>query len=173
MADRRNRIMKRAEQKGWLGKLVKFSFNCTSGLYRRTGGKLEYVSNDLREIRVKIPLNRKTKNYVGTIFGGSQFSACDPIYMFQLIYLLGNDYVVWDKSTNIVFKKPGKSTLRYNFIITEDLLHSIKHAISEEGSYTFQLPIDLTDEDGDIVSSATKTMYAASKEYYRTRRRNR
>jgi acyl-coenzyme A thioesterase PaaI-like protein len=52
--------------------------------YRRTGGKITYISHDLREIRVEIPLNWKTRNYVGTIFGGSLYAAVDPMYMIML-----------------------------------------------------------------------------------------
>ena len=62
------------------------------------------------EVRVKIPLNWKTRNGVGTIFGGSLYAAVDPIYMTMLIKLLGPDYLVWDKSAAIRFLKPGRGT---------------------------------------------------------------
>ena len=62
--------------------------------YRGTGGRVTYISHDFREMRVKIPLNWRTRNYVGTIYGGSMYSAIDPIYMLMLIKNLGPDYVV-------------------------------------------------------------------------------
>jgi len=64
--------------------LFKYGFNW-SPMYRRTTAKVLRVSPDLSEITVKLPINWKNKNYVGTIFGGSMFSAVDPIPMVQLI----------------------------------------------------------------------------------------
>ncbi len=75
-------------------KLFKYGFNL-SPMYRRTTGRLIDVSADLLHITIKIPLSYKNRNYVNSVFGGSMFSAVDPIPMVQLIYLLGDDYVVW------------------------------------------------------------------------------
>ncbi|WP_221406657.1 DUF4442 domain-containing protein [Ekhidna lutea] len=86
--------------------LFKWFFN-KSPMYRRTTGRITSVTKDLSRIEVKIPLSYKNKNYVGTIFGGSLFSATDPIYMVQLIQLLGREYVVWDKSSMVKFKRPA------------------------------------------------------------------
>jgi len=79
--------------------------------YRRTGARITYISSDLHEIRIKLPLNWNTRNYVGTIFGGSMFAAVDPIYMLMFIKLLGPNYVVWDKVASMQYKRPGRSTL--------------------------------------------------------------
>ncbi|HBE81322.1 MAG TPA: DUF4442 domain-containing protein, partial [Blastocatellia bacterium] len=47
--------------------------------YRGTGGRVTYIADDWKEVRVKLPLNWRTRNYVGTIFGGSIYGAVDPI----------------------------------------------------------------------------------------------
>ena len=60
--------------------------------YRGTGGRITYISGDLREVRVRIPLNWRTRNYVGTIYGGSLYGAVDPMYMIMLIRILGSAY---------------------------------------------------------------------------------
>ena len=57
------------------------------------------------EVRVKLPLNWRTRNYVGTIFGGSLYGAVDPVYMIMLMKVLGRDYVVWDKAASIRFRR--------------------------------------------------------------------
>ena len=85
--------------------LFRVMFNI-SPMYRRSCGRLIFVSKDLHVVKIKISLSYKNKNYVGSMFGGSLFSATDPIYMIQLVQILGNDYVVWDKATEIKFKKP-------------------------------------------------------------------
>lgn len=171
MADTRRKILLKAQKLGIAGFLVRLTFNL-SPVYRRTGGKVIYVSEDLKEIRIKIPLSRKTKNYVGTIFGGSQFSATDPVFMFQLINILGDDYVVWDKATCITFKRPGKSTLENTFIVEDNLIERIKREVEKEGTYTFKLPILLTDQKGKVVSESEKSIYVASKEHYQRKRKS-
>ena len=42
-------------------------------------------------------------------------AATDPIYMIQLLQILGNDYVVWDKAVEARYRKPGKSTIYGEF----------------------------------------------------------
>jgi acyl-coenzyme A thioesterase PaaI-like protein len=99
--------------------LMKFGFNI-SPMYRRTTARITEVSEDIHRVRIRIPLSWRNKNYVGTIFGGSLFAATDPIYMIQLIYILGNDYVVWDKSTYIRFKRPANKDAFVDFIFTPE-----------------------------------------------------
>ena len=62
--------------------------------YRGTGGRVTYIADDFHEIKVKIPLSWRSRNYVGTIYGGSMYGAIDPIYMLMLIKILGPEYVV-------------------------------------------------------------------------------
>src|SRR5262245_56317244 len=95
-------------------RLERWRFNLFPA-YRRTGARITYIAGDWREIRVKIPLNRSTRNYVGTVFGGSLYGAVDPIYMMMLIRLLGPGHVVWDKAAAIRFLKPGRGTLFARF----------------------------------------------------------
>tara|TARA_B110000240_G_C13483785_1_gene446463 strand:+ start:476 stop:664 length:189 start_codon:yes stop_codon:yes gene_type:complete len=59
-------------------------------------------------VKVRIKLSYKNSNYVGSIFGGSLLSATDPILMVQLINILGNKHVVWDKAAAIKFKRLAK-----------------------------------------------------------------
>ena len=67
---------------------------------------------DWRAIDVALPLHRWNANFVGTHYGGSLYSMVDPFYMLMLIENLGPDYVVWDKSANIRFRRPGKGRVR-------------------------------------------------------------
>ena len=58
-------------------RLMRWKFNLFPA-YRGTGARITYISGDLREVRVEIPLNWRTRNYVGTIYGGSLYGAVDP-----------------------------------------------------------------------------------------------
>lgn len=96
-------------------------------MYRRSTGRILTVSKDLMKVKVKLPISYKNRNYVNSIFGGSLFSAVDPIPMVQLINIIGDNYVVWDKSAEIHFKIPVKETLHAEFIYTEEYIESIKN----------------------------------------------
>jgi hypothetical protein len=54
-------------------------FRCGSfyvfACYRGTGGRAQYVAEDWSEVHLDLPLSWRTCNYVGTIFGGSMYSA--------------------------------------------------------------------------------------------------
>jgi hypothetical protein len=141
-----------------LGRLRCWSFQLF-GCYRGTGGRVKYVAPDWHEIRVDIPLSWRTRNYVGTMFGGSMYGAVDPIYMLILIRRLGPDYVVWDKSAGIQFKKPGRSTLHAHFVITDEELASIKSALDGARSIDRTYTVDLVDGSGTVCATVEKVIY--------------
>src|SRR6266496_6489335 len=95
-------------------RLLRWKFNLFPA-YRGTGARVTYIADDFHEVRVHLPLSWRTRNAVGTIFGGSMYGAVDPIYMIMLIQLLGRDYVVWDKAATIRFRRPGQTTLYATF----------------------------------------------------------
>jgi hypothetical protein len=129
------------------------------GCYRGTGARVKYVAPDWREIRVEIPLSWRTRNYVGTIFGGSMYGAVDPIYMLILIRRLGPEYVVWDKAAGIQFKKPGRSTLHARFTITDEDLASLKSALESARSVDRIYTVDLVDGSGTVCATVEKVIY--------------
>ncbi len=139
-------------------KIERFKFNLFPA-YRGSGGRIAYISDDYHEIHVKLPLNWRTKNYVGTIFGGSMFAATDPIFMVMLLKILGSNYLVWDKSTNIRFKRPGKTTLFAKFIITPEEIGEIKEQLEATKSIDKVYKIELKDEKGKIHAIIEKTIY--------------
>ncbi len=116
------------------------------------------------EIRVKLPLTWQTRNYVGTIFGGSMYAAVDPVYMLMLIKNLGPDYIVWDKSACIKFKKPGRTTLFARFVLNEKDIEAIRRALVDNRSVDRTYQVELTDEEGIVHASVEKVIYIRLKE---------
>ena len=89
-----------AGQEDNMFRFLRWRFNMFPA-FRRSGGRITYISRDLKQVRIKLPLNWKTRNYVGTIYGGSMYAAIDPVYMAMLMKLLGANYVIWDKAAAI------------------------------------------------------------------------
>lgn len=127
--------------------------------YRGTGARLIYIADDWQEVRIKLPLNWRTKNYVGTIFGGSMYAALDPIYMVMLIKVLGRDYIIWDKQATIRFKRPGRSTLFAHFVLSDEEVAGIKSELATRPSIDRIYAIDLTDQKGAVHATVEKTLY--------------
>ena len=90
---------------------------------------MTYIASDWREVHVSLPLSWRTRNYVGTIFGGSLYGAVDPLYMIMLIHALGRDYTVWDKAATIRFLKPGRATLFARFLLDEAEIETIRRQL--------------------------------------------
>lgn len=148
----------------------KLLFNL-SPMYRSTGGKIIESTNNLKKIKIRLKLNFFTKNYVGTLYGGHLYSCVDGIYMVQLINLLGKEYVIWDKSASIRFKRPGNQTLFAEFIITDELLETIKKDIETSQEKDYTLTVLLKDKEGKVYAEVDKVIYIADKNYY-TQKRN-
>ncbi|PQJ80878.1 DUF4442 domain-containing protein [Polaribacter porphyrae] len=147
--------------------IYKYGFNY-SPMYRRSTGKLYYVSDDLLTVKVKIKLSYKNSNYVGSIFGGSMLSATDPIFMVQLINILDNSYVVWDKAASIKFKRPAKETCYVEFIFTKDEIEQLKKDILASKEIGLIKQLKITNKDKTVVfAEVSKTIYIANKEYYK------
>ena len=65
-------------------RLARWGFNVFPA-YWGTGARVTYIADDYREMHVRLPLTWRTRNYVGTIFGGSMYAAIDPVYMIMLM----------------------------------------------------------------------------------------
>ncbi|GIW37029.1 MAG: hypothetical protein KatS3mg073_1174 [Meiothermus sp.] len=148
----------RPKPESWRSRLWRWGFNLFPA-YRGTGGRVIYIAPDWREVHVALSLNWRTRNYVGTLFGGSMYGAIDPIYMLMLIKNLGQDYVVWDKAASIRFRKPGRTTLFARFVLTDEELGVIRQKLDENPSIDRVYPVELVDAWGVAHASFEKTLY--------------
>jgi len=139
-------------------RLLRWKFNLFPA-YRGSGARVTYIAGDFREVRVKLPLSWRTRNYVGTIFGGSIYASIDPMYMIMLIHLLGRDYVVWDKAATIRFRKPGRSTLFATFRLDDAELEAVRAAAASGNPIDRTYTIDLVDSEGTVHASVEKVIY--------------
>jgi hypothetical protein len=143
-------------------RLYRWGFNIYPA-YRGTGGWITYIAKDWREIHVKVPLSWQTRNYVGTIFGGSLYAAVDPFYMIMLIKSLGPEYVVWDKAASIRFKRPGRETLFAKFKLREEELVSIKFELENSSKLDRHYQVELQDKSGLVHVLVEKKIFIARK----------
>ncbi|MBI4558890.1 MAG: DUF4442 domain-containing protein [Candidatus Hydrogenedentes bacterium] len=147
----------------WRTRLFRWGFRLFP-CYRGTGGRVTYITRDWREIRAELPLNWRTRNYVGTIFGGSMYGFVDPLYMLMLIKVLGPEYVVWDKAASIRFKRPGRSRLHATCRLSEEEISAIKTALESASSVDRTYQVEVTDRDGTVCAIVEKVIYVSRRE---------
>ena len=128
-------------------------------VFRKTGARITHISDDQHLIKLRLPLNRSTKNYVGTIYGGTMYSALDGILMVMFIRLLGKDYIVWDKSGRIEYLKPGRGMLYADVEIPEDELAFIRSKLTEQEKLEKEYTLEWRAEDGELCCRVHKLLY--------------
>lgn len=131
--------------------------------YLGAGIRVRHIAEDFSRIHVTMGLRWYNRNYVGTQFGGSLYSMTDPFMMLMLMQRLGRDYIVWDKSAEIDFIRPGTGRVSAVFTLDDDRLDAIRAATSDGEKHLPQWQIDVVDENGEAVARITKTLYIRRK----------
>ena len=127
------------------------------------GIRVDSMSADFFEVKVSMKLKFWNRNYVNTHYGGSLYSMTDPFYMLMLIQILGPDYIIWDKSASIRFKKPGKGTVKAVFKLTPDQIESYKNELLDKDKIEPKLLVTIVDENNDVVAVVEKLLYIKKK----------
>lgn len=132
--------------------------------YLLAGISVDSIDSDFLKIDVKMRQRFYNTNYVGTHFGGSLYSMCDPFYMFILIKHLGQNHIVWDKSAKIEFIKPGKKIVRASFYIPLKKIQRIERLALENYKVEPEFETQVFDEEGDVVARVYKRLYVRRKD---------
>lgn len=131
--------------------------------YRSSGAWITHIAENWQEVSIRLPLNLWTRNYVGTTYCGSMYSAVAPWYMAMLAQTLGPEYLVWDKTVKISFQKPGQSALYAHFSLSDDHLAEIRAELEGKRSTERTYIVELVD--------AQKVVHAAFEEVVYIRRK--
>ena len=144
-------------------RLMRWGFNLWP-CYRGTGARVTYIAADWREVRVRLPLSWRTRNYVGTIFGGSLYAAVDPFFMIMLMKNLGTAYTVWDKAASIRFRKPGRSPLQATFRLDEPDFAEIRHLLEDQPKVDRTYTVSLVSQDGVVHAEVQKVIHISRRQ---------
>jgi len=128
------------------------------------GIRVKHIAPDMKSIDVEMKLRWWNANYVGTHFGGSLFAMTDAFYMLMLMANLGRDYIVWDKAARIRYRKPGKSTVRAEFRLTDAQIDDIREKLKTLQKYEPTLSVEVKDEQGTVIAEVEKLLYVRKKD---------
>jgi len=146
--------------------IVKFALNSWPPFWG-AGIKILSISDDFREVKMKLKLRWWNKNANRTQYGGSIFSLTDPVYSLMLMGILGEQYFVWDKEASINFIKPGQSDLYADFIVPLEQVEEIIRQTANGEKCFPEFVIHVKDKQGNVISEVQRKLYVRKKPKYR------
>jgi hypothetical protein len=120
---------------------------------------IDYISDDFRRVHISMGLHWYNRNYVGTQFGGALYAMVDPFYMLMLMKNLGKHYLIWDKSAEIFFKRPGRGKVFARFHLTPEVVEDCKTQMQLNEKRDLHFSIDIFDVNGEVICEVNKTIY--------------
>jgi acyl-coenzyme A thioesterase PaaI-like protein len=128
------------------------------------GIRVKHISADMKAIDVEMKLRWWNANYVGTQFGGSLFAMTDAFYMLMLMANLGDDYIVWDKSASIRYKRPGRGTVRAEFRLSDSQIDDIHEKLITLLKFEPVFTVVVKDEGGGVIAEVEKLLHVRRKD---------
>ena len=127
------------------------------------GFRVSRIQAEWTEIDVEMNLHFWNANFVGTHSGGSLYSMTDPFYMLMLIENLGRDYIVWDKSGTIRFRKPGRGKVVAGFRLSDEQIDGIRRELQAQPKIEPSFLVEIKDETGAVVAEVQKVLHVRKK----------
>jgi len=118
---------------------------------------------DFRQIDVKIARSILNINSNKTIFGGTIFSAVDPLHTLLLDQILKREGIVstvtWLKSAKIEYLKPASTNLFISIILKEqEVQETISHVLNN-GKVVKTFLIEIKNERGQLCARSFNEIY--------------
>lgn len=132
--------------------------------YLMTGIVVREIAPDWRRVAVSMGLHWYNRNYFGTHFGASLYAMTDPFYVIMLSRNIGPDYIVWDRSAQVEFVRPGRGRVTAVFELTPQMIAAVLEATANSEKYQPTWPVEVCDESGDVVARVLKTLYVRRKD---------
>jgi hypothetical protein len=122
------------------------------------GVRVRVARRDPLAFEVRLGLRWWNRNYLGTQFGGSLYTMCDPFYMLILIDALGPGFVVWDKAATIRFRRPGRGAVSARFEIAPERIEEIRREANAAGRAEPRFTASVLDAAGELVAEVEKVI---------------
>lgn len=132
---------------------------------------MSHVAENLRSMRAQLRHGWRTKNIVGSIYGGSLFAITDGPHPMMLMAALGPGVVVWDKTAVIRYRKPALTDLTVDFTLTDSDLTKIQEMLLRNQECEHDFAMELRDQQGQTYASIVRTIYIATRAHYQNKTR--
>ena len=126
--------------------------------------KVLEVSNDWRRVRIKLPLNRFSRNPGGVMFGGYQASLTDPVAALACARVFPG-YSVWTRAMAIDFQRGGATDLELRFEFANKQETEIRAELEQKGRSTPTFEYGYYLRDGTLCTVIKNTVAIRPKGY--------
>ncbi len=131
------------------------------------------MSPDFLTITARLRYNWRTKNIMGSVYGGSLFAVTDGPHPIMLMAALGPESVVLDKAASIRYRKPAYEDLTVNFHFSPEEILEIEHRLHHENEFEYRVSLDLTGKDGSVFATVDRTLYVTTRRFMAEKRKAR
>lgn len=124
------------------------------------------VAPDFSGARVRVRRSLLNRNLNGTVFGGTLYSAADPIYallFWQLFAREGRGLRVWTKSAAVEFIAPVRGRVVLEFALPADLVERARAALDADGRFEESLRVEGHALDGTLCLTVETRVHLASR----------
>ncbi len=120
------------------------------------------VGRGFRSARVRVSKSFVTRNLNGTTFGGTIFSAADPVYallFWQIFAHEGTVVQVWLKTASIDYVKPAASALTLDFAVGEADVDEVRALLARDGRCRKNFRVTAVDRAGETCAAIETEVY--------------
>lgn len=128
--------------------------------------KVLEISEGWRSVRILLPLNARSRNPGGVMFGGYQAALADPIAALACARVFPG-YSVWTRAMSISFDHGGNSDLEMRFSLTPEQEGAIRIELERQGRATPSFEYGYFREDGKRCTLVSNTVAIRPRGYRR------
>jgi acyl-coenzyme A thioesterase PaaI-like protein len=128
--------------------------------------KVLEIRDNWRAVRILLPLNAKSRNPGGVMFGGYQAALADPIAALACARVFPG-YSVWTRSMTISFDHGGTSDLEMRFSLTPEQEAAIRMELERDGRSTPSFEYGYFRQDGVRCTVISNTVAIRPRGYKR------
>lgn len=128
--------------------------------------KVLEISDEWRAVRILLPLNARSRNPGGVMFGGYQAALADPIAALACARIFPG-YSVWTRAMSISFDHGGNSDLEMRFSLTPAHEADIRIELQRDGRATPSFEYGYFRKDGVRCTAIRNTVAIRPRGYKR------
>lgn len=119
--------------------------------------KVLYLSEDWREVRLRLPLTALARNMGGSMFGGNQASLADPVPALACARLFPG-HSVWTRALRLDFQRPGVTDLELRFRFDPEIEQQVRADLATKGRSTPSFEFGYYLADGSLCTVVHNTV---------------
>jgi acyl-coenzyme A thioesterase PaaI-like protein len=132
--------------------------------YRFMAVRVLELSPDWRQVRILLPLNARTRNPGGGMFGGAMAALADPIPALSCNRVFPG-HRVWTRALQLDFRREGRGDLELRYRLEPAVEQQIGAELAQQGRATPTLELGFFDTAGRLCARVSNTVAIRPADY--------